>query len=107
MNTQQVFATLANTTRLRCLFLVMCHEEVCVCEIVEALAISQPSASKSLLALKRAGFLADRRDANWNYYRRAEDMPSWQADLLELTLTQLSGDALYQADAKRFVRMMS
>lgn len=106
MNIQQVFATLANTTRLRCLYLVMCYEEVCVCEIVETLAISQPSASKSLLALKSAGFLIDRRDANWNYYRRSEHMPDWQDALLELTLAQLSADALYQADSKRFVRMM-
>ncbi|MEZ5569126.1 MAG: metalloregulator ArsR/SmtB family transcription factor [Halioglobus sp.] len=105
MNTQQVFSTLANTMRLRCLYLVMCYEEVCVCEIVETLAISQPSAPP-LRALKSAGFLTDRRDANWNYYRRAEHMPDWQAALLELTLTQLSRDALYQTDAMRFVRMM-
>lgn len=106
MDIEQIFATLANGTRLRCLALVASHDEICVCEIVDTLGISQSSASKALAALKQAGFLMDRRDANWNYYRRSRHMPPWQEALLDSTLQHLRTTSPYRDDLGHFVRQM-
>lgn len=97
----KVFSVLANETRLRCLYLVFANEEVCVCEIVEALNITQPSASKALGALKIAGLLTDRKEANWNYFSLNEAMPEWMKTLVTATCKQQSKSPVHTLDQKR------
>ena len=48
---------------------VLQHGELCVCEIQEALEISQPGVSKHLKSLEDAGLLASRKQGLWVYYR--------------------------------------
>jgi ArsR family transcriptional regulator len=96
------FSALANETRLRCLYLVATNGEVCVCEIVEALGIGQPSASKALGALKRAGMVCDRREANWNYFRLNPSMPVWAAAVVEATVRGLDASPASSSDLERF-----
>ena len=67
---ETVFKALADQTRLRILGL-LAGGEVCVCEIHESLQIPQPTASRHLAYLKRAGLVTDRRDGLWAYYRLA------------------------------------
>ena len=45
------------------------HGELCVCEIQEALRVSQPAVSKHLKILQETGFLNSRKDRLWVYYR--------------------------------------
>ncbi|MEK4628899.1 MAG: metalloregulator ArsR/SmtB family transcription factor [Solibacillus sp.] len=49
--------------------------EVCVCDFVEVLGISQPAVSQQLKKLKEAGIILERKDGTWKYYRLAEDLP--------------------------------
>lgn len=98
----QIFAALANEARLRCLHLVARNDEVCVCEVVEALGINQPAASKALNALKKAGLLTDRRDANWNYYALNDSMPDWVGEIISTTVAAVAGTKTYTQDQKRF-----
>jgi ArsR family transcriptional regulator, arsenate/arsenite/antimonite-responsive transcriptional repressor len=98
----ELFATLSNETRLRCLYLAARHREVCVCEVVDTLGIAQPTASKALNALKAAGLVKDRRDANWIYYRLNESMPMWIEAIVDATVDQLARSKTYLADEKRF-----
>ena len=100
-----VFATLANETRLRCLTLVARNTEVCVCEVVEALKISQPAASKALNALKSAHLLTDRKDANWNYYALNNAMPEWLSTIVTATVDEIANDSVATADQRRFARL--
>ena len=65
---ESMFKALADQTRLRILGL-LATGEVCVCEIHESLGIPQPTASRHLAYLKRAGLVADRRDGLWVHYR--------------------------------------
>jgi ArsR family transcriptional regulator len=53
--------------RLRMLYLLT-QGELCVCNIMEALDISQALASHHLGVLREAGLVFDRRDARWVYY---------------------------------------
>ncbi len=58
---------LSDETRLRILK-VLLEKECCVCEIMQALDISQSRASRNLGILQEAGFLRARRDGVWIVY---------------------------------------
>ena len=58
---------LSDETRLRILNLLL-ERECCVCEIMQALDISQSRASRNLGILQDAGFLKSRRDGLWIVY---------------------------------------
>jgi DNA-binding transcriptional ArsR family regulator len=45
------------------LWLLFNHEELCVCDIMEALGITQSKASRHLSTLRHAGLVTDRRTA--------------------------------------------
>lgn len=44
------------------------HGELCVCEIQEALGVSQPTVSKHVKILEEAGLLDSRKDGLWVHY---------------------------------------
>ncbi len=58
---------LSNETRLRILKILL-ERECCVCEVMQALDISQSRASRNLGILQDAGFLKVRRDRVWIVY---------------------------------------
>ena len=58
---------LSDETRLRILN-VLLERECCVCEVMQALDISQSRASRNLGILQDAGFLKMRRDGAWIVY---------------------------------------
>ena len=58
---------LSDETRLRILNVVL-ERECCVCEVMQALDISQSRASRNLGILQNTGFLKARRDGAWMLY---------------------------------------
>ena len=58
---------LSDETRLRILNLLL-ERECCVCEVMQALNISQTRASRNLNTLYSAGFLKFRKDGLWSLY---------------------------------------
>ena len=97
-----MFATLGNEIRLRCLYLAAKHGEICVCEAVDTLGISQPTASKAFRALKDMALVDDRREANWTYYRLNPDMPKWLRSVVFLVVRELEQDGRFADDDERF-----
>ncbi len=66
-NLIKAMKALSDETRLRILK-VLLEKECCVCEIMQALDISQSRASRNLGILQEAGFLKARRDGMWIVY---------------------------------------
>ncbi len=66
-----LFRALADRTRLRILAL-LARGEICVCDIHGTLDIPQPTASRHLAYLRRAGLVATRKRGLWVHYRLAE-----------------------------------
>jgi len=62
------FAALGDTTRLKILKLI-CDEELCSCEVMAALELTQPTTSHHLGILERAGLLSSRRNGKWVFYK--------------------------------------
>jgi ArsR family transcriptional regulator len=58
----RVFRSLADETRLSMLCLLMQHEELCVCDFMEVLEITQSKASRHLRYLYNTGWVNDRRE---------------------------------------------
>ena len=58
---------LSDETRLR-IMNVLLERECCVCEVMQALDISQTRASRNLGILQEAGFLKTRRNGLWIVY---------------------------------------
>ena len=61
------FKALSDDTRLRMLNLLLVRE-CCVCEVMQALEISQTRASRNLTMLYDVGFLKLRKDGPWSLY---------------------------------------
>jgi len=68
-NLSDIFKALSDETRLQMLALLLRHGELCVCDFVEALGITQSKASRHLRYLAHAGLASDRREAVWVFYR--------------------------------------
>ena len=67
-----VLKALSDETRLRILSLLY-EKELCVCDIMATLQISQAKASRHLIYLKNAGLVKDRKYAQWTYYSMSKD----------------------------------
>lgn len=63
-----VLKALADKTRLRILGLLT-SGEVCVCHLHESLRLPQPTVSRHLAYLRRAGLVETRKDGLWVHYR--------------------------------------
>lgn len=62
------FSSLGDVTRLKILK-VIGDEELCSCEVMAALELTQPTTSHHLGILERAGVLSSRRNGKWVFYR--------------------------------------
>jgi ArsR family transcriptional regulator len=79
------YKALADKTRLRILA-ILSYGERCVCELVAMLSMSQPSISQHLRKLRQAGFIKERKTAQWVYYTLSEEhIPLLKAILAELS----------------------
>jgi len=61
------FKALADETRLRILKLLEARE-MCVCEVMVALDLTQPTASHHLGLLENAGLVKGRKEGKWVFY---------------------------------------
>jgi ArsR family transcriptional regulator len=57
--------------------------ERCVCELVERLRVPQPTASRHLAYLRRAGLVEARKQGPWSYYRLTAPRSPLHRRLLE------------------------
>jgi ArsR family transcriptional regulator, arsenate/arsenite/antimonite-responsive transcriptional repressor len=64
-----LFKSLSEPVRLRVLYLLLEKGELCVCDLVSALELSQSVVSRHLAYLRNAGLLNTRREGVWVYYQ--------------------------------------
>lgn len=67
MNTLQLFKCLWDDTRLRCMLLIKDQQELCVCELMEALVEIQPQVSRILALLRNCGLLTGTKQGQWAF----------------------------------------
>ena len=101
MQPTQFFKCLADETRLRCLILLQRRGELCVCELTQALQMSQPKISRHLALLRTCRLLQDRRQGAWVYYRLHPALPSWALAVLTAAAEGLADQAIFMEDSVR------
>lgn len=99
-----MFRAFSDGTRLRILRLLL-GGELCVGDIVTALQVPQPTASRHLAYLRRAGLVQTRRHGLWNYYRLASAENKFQRDLIKCLESCFVGVPALAADQKRVKRI--
>ena len=96
-----IFRALSDDTRLRVIKLLQ-ERELCVCELMQVLAMSQPRISRHMSVLKNAGLVEDRREGKWVYYSlRNEAQGKETKIILDAMVVVASGDAVVKADQKK------
>lgn len=77
-----IFRALSDRTRLRILNLLQ-GGELCVCDLVSVLDVPQPTASRHLAYLRKAGLVLARKEGLWHYYRLSSAQGKFHKKLLE------------------------
>jgi len=102
--TARFFKILADEARLQIIWLLFNYRELCVCDIMEVLEITQSKASRHLAALRNAGLATDRREGLWSYYslcKVEDEVAAAHMNLLRKSLSKRadSGQLLLKLNA--------
>src|SRR5208283_5581400 len=98
--TKTIFRALSDQTRLRILNLLQ-GGELCVCEIVSVLEIPQPTTSRHLSYLRRAGLVVARKEGLWMHYRMAPARSKSHEMLLECLAQCFREECIFAKDNDR------
>lgn len=92
--------------RMKVLMLSHYHGELCVCEIMEALAEnSQPKVSRNLAVLRKSNLITARKHGQWVFYRLNPTLPLWAKTVIAQT-TENNAPLLHTA-LQRLAKMQN
>ena len=98
MKAEQTMKLLGDRNRLRTLMLLD-GRELCVCQIMGVLGVSQPLVSKNLSMLAGAGFLDERKQGKLVFYRVRKPLGGELAPFMKLLRGVLREDPDILSDA--------
>jgi ArsR family transcriptional regulator len=85
------------------LWLLFHNRELCVCDFMEVMKITQSKASRHLAALRNAGLATDRKEGLWSYY----SLRPMDNKLIEEHLRLLKASLSKQAEAKQLLAKLN
>jgi ArsR family transcriptional regulator, arsenate/arsenite/antimonite-responsive transcriptional repressor len=101
-----IFRAFSDRTRLRILHLLL-GGEICVGDLVKILRVPQPTASRHLAYLRRAGLVVTRKNGLWNFYQLAPAATPFHRNLVKCLqscfhdVPELSADRVRAAAIQR------
>lgn len=95
-----VTKALSDENRVRIL-LMLCKEELCVCQIIDVLGLAPSTVSKHLSILRQAHLINGRKDGRWMYYRLSEDAPTEALSAILWVKDSLAGGKRVEEDSER------
>jgi ArsR family transcriptional regulator len=98
-----MFRAFSDPTRLRILHLIR-DGEICVCDLVEVLRLPQPTVSRHLSYLRKAGLVNTREERSWNFYALAPARTTFHRKLLDCLGACFNDVPELSADAERAKR---
>ena len=96
---ERMLKLLSDTTRLRTIMLLS-RRELCVCQIMGVLGISQPLVSRNLNLMAAAGFLDERKEGKLVFYSLSRNIPPDAAKIISLLKEALKNDRIVEDDLK-------
>ena len=101
---QSIFKVLSDHTRIRILKLIL-QRELCVCELMQVLNMTQSRISRHVNLLKQAGLVKDRREGKWVYYSvNSQSFNPYATALLNLFSGWLNEDKVIITDRENISR---
>ena len=85
--------------------LLIRHEELCVCELTQAIRAAQPHISRHLAQLREAELIVDRREGLWVHYRVNPALPEWIRALLDNTFLGVADQTPFTDDQMALAQM--
>lgn len=71
--TLALLKAISDKNRLRILSILLVHEELCACQIIEVLQVAGATASRHLSQMVHSGVLQNRKQGRWVYFRLNRD----------------------------------
>ena len=101
-----ITSALADETRVRVL-MALKGRELCLCQIIELLGLSQSTVSRHMSILKRAGLVESRKEGKWSWFKLAGgDAPPAVCQALEWVEASVAGSARVEEDARRLSKIL-
>lgn len=100
--TVRILKLLSDGTRLR-IIMLLTRKELCVCQIMGVLGISQPLVSRNLNLMDAAGFLDERREGKLVFYSLNQNMPVVASKIIASLKKALREDRVLGEDLKSLV----
>ncbi len=98
------FKAFSDETRLRVLHLLL-KGELCICELMEVLQLTQSKVSRHMAYLKNAGLVTDRREGVWIYYSLVRPKNKIHASQLRCLAECFEDDEVLKRDTERFMAL--
>ena len=99
----ELLKLMSDETRLR-IFMMLYHQDLCVCELVHLLQESQPKISKHIAKIRTLGYVLTSRNEQYIYYSLNRENPDLMA-VLATIIDSVSKQEPYQNDLKRLQNM--
>ena len=99
-----MFRAFSDAIRLRILHLVA-EGELCVCDLVAILGLPQPTVSRHLSYLRKAGLVSAREERSWNFYRLTPPRTRFHRKLLDCLGTCFNDVPELSKDLQRAKRL--
>jgi DNA-binding transcriptional ArsR family regulator len=95
------FKALSDLTRIRMLRMILtAGEQVCVCELADALELPQYQVSKHLAILRQVGLVTDSRIGTWVYYSVPPEVSEFALGIYKVVREHVTGP-VFDSDAER------
>ena len=96
------FKVLADEARLNMLWLLLNHRELCFCDFMAVLEVTQSKASRHLRILFNTGLVTDRRAGLWIYY----SLQPATDDFVRAFLETLSSSLAHRQEAVELLKKL-
>jgi ArsR family transcriptional regulator len=100
LTTSDVLKVLSDESRRRILMLLR-DQDLCVCEMVRALGLPQPTVSRHLMVMRNACIVETRRDGRFFFYRIDPRLPGWARNVIDAFRDGAADEAPYRGDRRK------
>ena len=97
---------IVDPTRVR-IIAALRREELCVCELVDVLEISQSTLSGHLQVLRQTGLVITRKEGRWIYYSLTEQKTALIEAIFSHIQPDADADPRLRRDSKRIERRLA
>jgi ArsR family transcriptional regulator len=96
----------ADPSRVR-IFMALRGQELCVCELCDALGVTQSTLSTHLQVIRKAGLVSARKQGKWMYYTIAPGAKRLVNTLFQFFSDSLKTDAALRRDEKKLSQRLA